>query len=72
MQSGGANEALLRETLRKGAPLVNVAIGDPDDNRNAELHSVGERIAESSALGLDFAEFVEDHQFWLVFERCRD
>jgi hypothetical protein len=49
--------AFIRETLRNGAPLFNVAVGDSDDDRHAELHGVSERIAQSSALGLEFVEF---------------
>ena len=70
MQSRGAKGAFLGEALCKDTPLFNVAIGDTDDNRHAELDGVGERVAQSSALGLEFAEFVEDHKFWFVFERC--
>ena len=72
MQSGGAKVAFLGEAFRKDTPLFNVAIGDTDDNRQAELDGVGKRVAQSSAFGLEFTEFVEDHEFRFGFERFGD
>ena len=69
MQPRGIDWAFLGEAFSKDAPLFNVAIGNTDDNWHAELHGVGERITQPSTLGLELAEFVEDHNFWSVFER---